>query len=405
MLEFGLGNFENLIMFELHKTSEDRYMFKCRDSIEKLFKVCSVWLMKNNHVDDYLYASLLEKRSQEPEIKAEDVEDFLINPQLDSEKKQPSTNQPLFVPKPNEKDDKQFIGCKHGRLYDYDQTTQKNNYDYGDIMKGDIYSMATTREKRFLYVSDWKGHLKKVDTRRRIISYDFFQIHECINSQAITYDDQYLFTSDLTTGRLFQWETKGNLVVKKYENIFDLDEGTFEILKLLVTYDNDYLFVTNFTGSLSQIDIKSQSVVKRYGQICEYYIWAMAAFTSNDYLIICDQNGHLLKISIGKQQVAFDFGKVGGEFTQCQAISSDNQTIYLASKQALKLVSATTGTIIKDLGNIHDDPIYSIVFSTDKESLFTASCSGQLKKWQVKGMKMEKCLIVPDDKKLFGMHI
>jgi hypothetical protein len=73
------------------------------------------------------------------------------------------------------------------------------------------------------------------------------------------------------------------------------------ISALVTTFDNNYVFVSISDGSLQQICIDSQRIIKDFGGIGGIKINSMAVTRDNKFLITGDYAGSLLKFPIVNQ--------------------------------------------------------------------------------------------------------
>jgi hypothetical protein len=79
------------------------------------------------------------------------------------------------------------------------------------------------------------------------------------------------------------------------------------ISSLVTTLDSKHAFVGLSDGSLQQICIDSQVVIKEYGEFSLDPINSMAVTRDNNFLIAGHTSGAVSKISIPSQQLVKDF--------------------------------------------------------------------------------------------------
>jgi hypothetical protein len=82
--------------------------------------------------------------------------------------------------------------------------------------------------------------------------------------------------------KLMQWSVSQGKVTKDWGNVMAGD-----IESMCQTSDKKYLFVSDSSGYLRQINVKEQRVVRNYGQI-HANIWSIAITSDDKYLFTSD---------------------------------------------------------------------------------------------------------------------
>jgi hypothetical protein len=82
------------------------------------------------------------------------------------------------------------------------------------------------------------------------------------------------------------------------------------VFSLVTTYHNRHVFTGQESGTVHQICIETQEVIKCYPGIDDTTIYSMAVTRDNEWLITCNASGKGRKISIGNQKPGKDFGKI-----------------------------------------------------------------------------------------------
>ncbi len=145
--------------------------------------------------------------------------------------------------------DSLFLGGYRG-LKQWSVSQKKVTKDHDDIMAGNIWSMAQTSDKKYLFVSDSSGCLKQIDVKQQKVVRDYGKIHGQIMSIAISSDDKYLFTSGVeNNGHVKQFLVSDGQMINDYGATFENDG----IRSITTTPDNKYLFAGSNTGYLKQI--------------------------------------------------------------------------------------------------------------------------------------------------------
>ena len=148
---------------------------------------------------------------------------------------------------------------------DLDKKVKK---DYKKVMYGSINSMALISDKKYLYVADFDGFMKQIDTKEKKVVKDYKKIHNWeISAIVISANGESLFTSSWD-GQLKQWSIAKREMHKDFGNVMD------EIWSLTVTLNNTWLFVGGH-GRLLQIAISDGNIVKDYEGIMNNFIYSM----------------------------------------------------------------------------------------------------------------------------------
>jgi WD40 repeat protein len=208
-----------------------------------------------------------------------------------------------------------------------------------------------------------------------------------ISQMATTCDNKYLF---LKCGKqLRQYQIDGYEIVKEYQ-------FNKWIKSMVTTFDNKRIFVGLNGGSLHQICIDSQRVIKDYGNVHTHDITSMAVTRDNNFLItggldkrvkkisIIDQE---LKISIIDQELVKDFGKICFDWIQTiQLTPCDKRAFVYDYLCGVKLIDLISGKTVKDHGRVHRgySTIQGILATRDEGYLLTSSSDGTFKQWSVR---------------------
>jgi WD40 repeat protein len=202
---------------------------------------------------------------------------------------------------------------------------------------------------------------------------------------ATTSDSQYLFVS--CQKNLKQFRVADYELVKEY---------TFKsrIGSVVTTFDRKHAFVGISNGSLHQICIDSQKVIKNYGKIHSDPIISMAVSRDNNFLVTGGEDKRVTKISIPNQIVVKDYSKICHYSVAGIQLAPGDESLFVYDGECnLKLIDLTDGTIIHDFALIHKGFAYgiqSMLVTKDGEWLFTCSSDGKLKKWSVRDRALEQ---------------
>jgi len=93
-----------------------------------------------------------------------------------------------------------------------------------------------------------------------------------------------------------------------------------------------------------------------------------------------------LEYSIETDQLIRDYKDLGIDvYISCLVFNKDSKSFFMADMRAyLTEVSLLNRQILTEFGNIHDDNIKSMQVTEDGKYLFTSSCDGTVKKFEIR---------------------
>jgi WD40 repeat protein len=152
--------------------------------------------------------------------------------------------------------------------------------------------------------------------------------------------------------KLMQWSVSRGEVIKDYDDIM-----ADEIYLMVQTSDKKYLFVSDMSGCLKQINVKTQEVVRDYGKIHRGI--HSIAITSDDKFFFTsgkEDNGHVKKFSVRNGQMIEDYGAVfENDRVESMITTPDNKWLFAASTRGhLKQIPLESQGEVHDYGKIHD---------------------------------------------------
>jgi WD40 repeat protein len=157
---------------------------------------------------------------------------------------------------------------------------------------------------------------------------------------------------------------------------------------VVTTFDGKHAFVGLFDGTLYQICIDSQKVIKNYGKIHDTAINSMAVSRDNKFLITGGFDQRILKISIPNQKVVKQFRKIMNYYTKTIHLGPGDESLFVFDCEGnLKLIELTDGTTVHDFGRVYNGEVLGLeqsLVTRDGEHLFT-SIDQELKQWSVRG--------------------
>lgn len=124
--------------------------------------------------------------------------------------------------------------------------------EYGSIHSGQIFSVSCTPDSKYIFTSDSKGFVKKIDVEDNYETgvTDYGKVHKAgIFSIASSRDSRYLFTSDIS-GNLKQFKIEDNNLHHDFEDFHKTG-----ILNIAISNDSCWLITGDDQGMLKQVCI------------------------------------------------------------------------------------------------------------------------------------------------------
>jgi hypothetical protein len=200
---------------------------------------------------------------------------------------------------------------------------------------------------------------------------------------AATFDSKYLFVGSCQD--LIQYRIDDHELVKEYP----LEALIFSVV---TTYDNRHVFAGQESGSVHQICIETQKVIKCYPGIDDTTIYSMTVTRDSEWLITCNASGKGRKISIGNQQPGKDFRKICKASISNIVVAPGDENLFVYDRESnLKLIDLADGMTIKYFRRVHysEVPLFQMMLVTrDGQHIFTSSIFGGLKQWSVRERAM-----------------
>jgi hypothetical protein len=182
------------------------------------------------------------------------------------------------------------------------------------------------------------------------------------------------------------WKNRQEGILKSARIPYPL--GT-RIQSVITTFDRKHAFAGLVDGSLRQICIDSQKVIKNYGKVHETCIISIAVSRDNSFLITSGEDQRVLKISITHQKVVKDFGRICKQEIKFIQLAPGDESLFVYDNGChLKLIELTDGTTVHDFGRVHysiTDGFQQSLVTRDGEYLFTSCYHGFLQQWSVRG--------------------
>jgi WD40 repeat protein len=240
-------------------------------------------------------------------------------------------------------------------------------------------TLKTTPSKRYLFIGGTNGEYKQIDLHSQTIFFKHYGpgLPDCIEDSygmTLSHDNKYLFACYSMS--VVQHEINDPFNKKSYN--FDRYTQT-----VITTYDNKWAFVAFIDGSVSQICLDTQKIIKTYSLVHNYYIKTNAGTRDNKYLITASNDKRIRKLSIetGQHDTGFYTGPYQDQLWEIQ-LALDAKSLFVWSiEHKLNLISLEDGKIIKSFGknnHLGTSSHQTMVAIADGRYVFTCSRLGGL---------------------------
>jgi hypothetical protein len=180
---------------------------------------------------------------------------------------------------------------------------------------------------------------------------------------------------------LKQYRVDDHELVKAY--LFDS-----RVYSVITSFDSKHSFAGLEDGSLKQICIDSQTVIKDYGKINNMAITTMALTRYTKFLVSSSYDNRLIKISIPNQKVVTGFDVNFPDWIVTMQVAPGDESLFLYDENCdLKLIHLTDGTTIHDFGRVHRGEVggfQQMLTTRDGQYLFTSGKSHGLKQFSIR---------------------
>jgi WD40 repeat protein len=196
-----------------------------------------------------------------------------------------------------------------------------------------------------------------------------------IHSMVQTSGKNYLFLSDCN-GSVKQLDVKKQKVLRDY--------GKHHILNtfIAITSDDRYLYTSDFLvgGWLKQFSVRSGKMIKYWGSTFHDGVSSMIITPDNKWLFAGNYDEHLEQISIDSQQKVHDYGKIHDSEICCMQTTRDSKWLITGFYDGhIKRISVENREVAKDFGQVCDGQITAMKIMADGEKLFVGDMAGHLK--------------------------
>ena len=246
-------------------------------------------------------------------------------------------------------------------------------------------------KQNYLYTCGNEGSINQYSQINEKINLvkPFGQIKKGIQCFAVTPNWKYFFIAG-ENGFLCQFSVDNQTLVKDYGTIHnpscDHLETCCNIKFMISTLDSKYLFISDDTGQLTQIDVEAMLVFKNFGRIHQGGIYSMAITT--DYQFTSSEFGILRQYNIASQKLFKDYKKVHQGSIYSIVLHDKHNILFVSNdKGDLKQLSLSEMTdaeakpAIYDNGNLVNSAIMSMKITPDLDNIFINTENGNLSQW------------------------
>jgi hypothetical protein len=137
----------------------------------------------------------------------------------------------------------------------------------------------------------------------------------------------------------------------------------------------DGLFMSCGGGLLFQWSVRQRKVIKGYGQVHSDKTYIMRTSADKKYLFVTDYLGYLTQIDLRSQGILYDYGK-GRRQIHAIATTFDNKFLFLAWDRDLLQYQLDDHTLAKIYH--FDQGIWSVITTYDNKHAFIGLDSGSI---------------------------
>lgn len=212
--------------------------------------------------------------------------------------------------------------------------------------------------------------------------HDYGQISDHLYySEAMDSNNQYVFIGCIE--KLKQYRTDDHELVKEYLFVED-------VFSVVTTFDGKYAFAGISDGSVHQICVDSQTVIKDYGQIHHNFsICTMALPRDNNFFITGGNDPHVRKTSIPNRKVVQGSDITIPNRIRTMQLAPGNEILFVCHGFCnLKSIDLTDGTSKLDFETdktAKGHGLKKILVTRDGGYMYTISNLSEFKRWSVWG--------------------
>lgn len=252
---------------------------------------------------------------------------------------------------------------------------------------GAVLNKSETAKNYYVFTGS-DGYLKCHDYKLKHEVHDYGKIHEKdINSIAMVPPHCYNFYTTSVDNHLKQWDVRTQTLIKDFGEI---DEDQVRVM--LVTPDGYFIFIASRDHSITQYSTVYGTFMKRYENIHRHAVDCMIVTPCSNYLYTSGRDFRLNKICIKRQKVIQYWDNLHPDIVMVMAPTPSGKWLFTSSHYTLKqwgltnkadLEASTSESmpLVHDWGKVHENWITGIVFTPDTVSFFTSSWDNTIKMW------------------------
>ena len=250
-------------------------------------------------------------------------------------------------------DNRLFIGCGSGEVYEYSINEKRTVYDFGKKFNCFVSSMATTFDNKYLFVCDYDGEFREFDisTHNQVNEFGVENAGYCV----VTYDNKFLIT---TPTRKNAKLTKQSIQTKQRLHTWDSNVNE-DVMSQNCSQDSKLQFIGYDSGWLGIYDIKKDKTLENI-QVLSNDIWSVAFTLDYQSAFISDRSGKIKMIKWKPNYTTenyFDFTQnsiqVGNGYTFQICLTRDDKSLLVGSKGLVSILDTETRNVTKEFKMSH----------------------------------------------------
>jgi len=247
--------------------------------------------------------------------------------------------------------------------------------------------MVATKNSKHIFIADLDGNLVHFTIEKTYEGIHFQQRskeHEsAIRSMAITHDDKYLFTGchNGVIKQHYIHPIAKCMMKRKNWNETIHDYCNSPITSIVITYDNESMFVADRDGLLRQFSLKFYCLTKKFelpgshGSINNLHLTA-----DNRSLFLGYRNGFLREVNVREQRIEKDYGYYDKSGIRSIQTTADSTFLFIGGATGNLLQFALANkAIVRDYGKVLDTNIFAMACGDSYSTLWLVDESGRMK--------------------------
>ena len=272
------------------------------------------------------------------------------------------------------------------KQYSINDLALYRSYNNLNLTKG-ARAMVATKNSKHIFIADLDGNLVHFTIEKTYEGIHFQQRskeHEsAIRAMAITHDDKYLFTGchNGVIKQHYIHPIAKCMMKRKNWNETIHDYCNSPITSIVITYDNESMFVADRDGLLRQFSLKFYCLTKKFelpgshGSINNLHLTA-----DNRSLFLGYRNGFLREVNVREQRIEKDYGYYDKSGIRSIQTTADSTFLFIGGATGNLLQFALANkAIVRDYGKVLDTNIFAMACGDSYSTLWLVDESGRMK--------------------------